>query len=95
MKTSTTVAQLGCTFELMKCPLTGKPAISKSASGYRIRVLKGHSYNSFTTERRLTMDYFALNNEGIITASPRGFAKEYNKKVKVRDIEKAYQEQDT
>lgn len=61
------------------------PAIFKQdKGGYGIRIKAGGSWRG----QRVTAvyDYFALDDTGLIIASPRGLAKEYNKRVRIVDI---------
>jgi hypothetical protein len=53
---------------------------------YYIRIIKslGRSRNEW--------EYFELDKTGLITSSPRGMAKEYNKKVRIIDMEKMVEE---
>lgn len=61
------------------------PAIFKQdKGGYGIRIKAGGSWRG----QRVTAvyDYFALDDTGLIISSPRGLAKEYNKRVRIVDI---------
>jgi hypothetical protein len=93
VKTVTTIQSLKNQFELIPCPLTKNPAISKNDKGYRIRVLKGQSCNSINGNQSISMGYFETDETGLVTSSPRGFAKQFNKKVQIRDIAEAFRDQ--
>jgi len=63
------------------------PAVSEKDDGaYQIRVLMGRTVRGADTTDRY--DYFELDADGVITKSPRGYAKAYNK-LRVRDIAEA------
>lgn len=53
------------------------PVIAKDG-GYSIRVLMGETTRGHNTTTKY--DYFQTDADGIILASPRGYAKEFNKK---------------
>lgn len=78
-------------FELASYNFMGRfcPAVTTNS----IRILKGssHSLGGNTTT---TYDYFKLNSDGVIIQSPRGYAKEYNKKVKIINMEEAIKKYD-
>lgn len=64
-----------------------RPAVfKKEEGGYGIRIKIGEAWNSGGT--KTTWDYFDLDKTGLIIASPRGYAKTYNKKVRIIDIDK-------
>ena len=68
-----------------------RPAVFRKDSGeFGIRIKTGESWRGERTIE--SWDYFDLNKDGLIIASPRGFAKQYNKKIKVIDIEKMVEE---
>ncbi len=62
------------------------PAVFKNDNGYGIRIKTGESWHGANTTYE--WDYFNLDATGLITSSPRGLAKLFNKKVKITDIEK-------
>ncbi len=62
------------------------PAVYKNDNGYGIRIKTGESWHGANTTYE--WDYFNLDATGLITSSPRGLAKLFNKKVKITDIEK-------
>lgn len=54
--------------------------------GYGIRIEK--SYHRGPTTISMAWDYFELDSTGLITKSPHGMAKRFNKKVRITDIDK-------
>jgi hypothetical protein len=59
------------------------PAVFKKNDGwYSIRIIKGADIFKGTRE----WDYFSLDETGLIISSPRGLAKEFNKKVRIIDM---------
>jgi hypothetical protein len=64
-----------------------KPAVHRrDGGGYGIRFVKTHTvYNTGSTT---TFDYFELDDDGLITTAPRGFARDY-KPGRVVDIAEA------
>jgi hypothetical protein len=60
------------------------PAIYEGNNGYGIRIKTGQSRNQ--KGQSFTYDYFELDKTGLIITSPRGSAKEFNKKVRIVDI---------
>ena len=58
----------------------------KENGGYGIRIKTGESWHGQNQSQ--SWDYFELDETDLILHSPRGLAKEYNKKVRVIDIEK-------
>jgi hypothetical protein len=86
---TTTVAAIENEFELVSYRwFDGKwcPAVFEKNGGYEIRILAGRSYRGRDVVDRY--DYFELDADGVITKSPRGYAKAYNK-IRVRDIAEA------
>ena len=68
-----------------------RPAVFKKENGaYGIRIKTGESWRGNNVTEN--WDYFDLDEAGLITASPRGHAKRFNKKVRIIDIEKAVDE---
>ena len=66
------------------------PAVMKRDDGYCIRIIKGKSFlGSHTT---MNWDYFDLDDSGMITTSPRGMAKQFNRKIRITDIAEAVEE---
>lgn len=55
-----------------------KPPVFRSGAGFGIRVLARQTSTLRTTST--SYDYFEINADGIVTASPRGWAKEFNRK---------------
>lgn len=86
-----TLDQLERDFELIQCPLTGNPPITKRKEGYSIRVLKSIE-RGWDGRQSIKMDYFETDLDGVILSSPRGMAKNYNKKVQIRDLADAFNE---
>lgn len=60
------------------------PAIFKREKGYGIRIKTGSSWRG--DRKSDSYDYFTLEEDGLITISPRGEAKRFNKKVRITDI---------
>ena len=70
-----------------------RPAVfrrGKDNKEYGIRIKTGESWRG--DNRSESWDYFELDETGLIISSPRGYAKEYNKKVRITDIEEAVEE---
>lgn len=68
-----------------------RPAVFEKDNGeYGIRIKTGEGWHGNNVTE--TWDYFDLDRTGLIIASPRGFAKDYNKKVRIIDIEKMVKE---
>ena len=68
-----------------------KSAVFKKENGtYGIRIKTGESWRGKNVTEN--WDYFDLDEVGLITTSPRGHAKEFNKKVRIIDIEDAVEE---
>jgi hypothetical protein len=85
----TTLAAIEDEFELVSYRwFDGKwcPAVYGGTVGYGIRVLMSRSYKGRDIVDKY--DYFELDADGVITKSPRGYAKAYNK-IRVRDIDDA------
>ncbi len=57
---------------------------------YGIRIKTGESWRGTNTSYE--WDYFGIDSTGLITSSPRGLAKQFNKKVRIIDIEKQVEE---
>lgn len=73
-------------FELgFSYPIPNIPPVHKSESGWTIRILVGESWG-MGGSRNTKWDYFRTDLDGVIKESPRGFAKEYNKKVQITDL---------
>lgn len=87
MKRKITIDQLKRKFDLISCPLTRNPPISKNKDGYSIRVLKSHKQD-WSGNQHFKMDYFRTDIEGLVIESPRGMAKEYNNKVIIIGLDK-------
>ena len=81
-------------FQLASYTFSGEHCspVNKGKYHYSIRVLGGQNinYNSGTTSTK--WDYFETTKEGLITKSPRGYAKEYNKKIRITDLDKRIEE---
>lgn len=63
------------------------PAVSKDEKTgcYQIRILKSKRWDA---QRESTdYDYFELDKTGLITSSPRGRASEWNKKVRILNMD--------
>jgi len=68
-----------------------RPAVfKKDNSTYGIRIKTGESWQGNNISE--SWDYFELDETGLITASPRGYASQFNKKVKITDIDEAVEE---
>ena len=68
-----------------------KPAVFKKENGtFGIRIKIGESWKGNNISSN--WDYFELDNNGLIITSPRGYAKQFNQKVKIIDIEKMVEE---
>jgi hypothetical protein len=55
------------------------PAITKHSSGYTIRVVEQNIHNF--------VDFFNLDNTGLIITSPRGLSEKFNHRVRITDID--------
>lgn len=66
-----------------------RPAVFKNEKNgtYGIRIKVSESWRGNNVSE--SWDYFELDENGVITKSPRGYAKEFNKKVKIVDISEA------
>ena len=65
-----------------------RPAVFKKDNGnFGIRIKTGRSWGG-----QNIWDYFELDATGMITASPKGYASQFNEKVRIIDIEKAVEE---
>ncbi len=63
--------------------------------GYSIRVIKSESRSAGSAT--VTYDYFELDADGLVTVSPRGWAKDFTKRVRVTgiaEVAKRYAEPD-
>lgn len=61
------------------------PPVCKDENGkYHIRIKTGMSVRGRYVS--YSYDYFVLDETGLIIQSPRGLAREYNKKVRIIDI---------
>jgi len=56
-------------------------AVGKDKDSYFIRVIKSLGYS------KREWEYFSLDSSGLITESPRGMAKQFNKKIRIIDME--------
>lgn len=86
---TTSIAAIEAEFELISYRwFDGKwcPAVYGGTVGYGIRVLMSRSHTRGGVVDKY--DYFELDADGVITKSPRGYAKAYNK-IRVRDIDDA------
>ena len=63
------------------------PAVFKRGKGYGIRIIKSVGFTGQTIRR--SWDYFDIDETGMITASPRGMAKEFNKKIRITEMDQA------
>ena len=63
------------------------PAISKDNFGYSIRVIIYSNFNGKTA-----WDYFKTDLTGLVIESPRGRAKDYNKKIRFTNLEELLEE---
>lgn len=85
--TTTTVEAIENEFELISYRwFSGKwcPAVTRKDDGtYQIRVLMSRNVRGANITDKY--DYFELDADGVITKSPRGYARAYNK-IRVRDI---------
>ena len=63
------------------------PAITKEEGGYSIRILK--AVRRTLNMRQVEWEHFFTDLDGIITKSPYGWGKKFNKK-QIKDIEKEY-----
>ena len=62
-------------------------AVLKRKDGYCIRIITGAGFSRTNISR--SWDYFDLDETGMITKSPRGMAKDFNKKVRITDMDQA------
>ena len=60
-------------------------AVNKKEEGYSIRIFVSIGMKS-------EWQYFELNTTGLIIKSPRGMAKEFNKKVRITNMDKMVEE---
>ena len=88
-----TVAEIAQRFELASywfgerwCPAVHK---HRDGNGYGIRFIKSVTFSG--ANQSYTFDYFELDNDGVITTAPRGYAKEYKPGVVV-DIAEALEQ---
>lgn len=71
----------------MNSPVGYCPPITKKKDGsYSARILKGQTMNYRTGQSTTSWEYFEFDRTGLVTSTPRGFAKEY-KNVRITDIE--------
>lgn len=63
------------------------PAVYKRKNGYGIRIIKSIGFSGRNINQ--SWDYFDLDKTGMITTSPRGMAREFNKKVRITDMDQA------
>ena len=81
-----TIASLERQFILAPYWLGGtySPAVLRVKTGYRIRVYTAISATagSVTT----SYDYFDLDNDGLVTAAPRGRTRDFKGRVRITDI---------
>jgi len=86
---TTTIAAIEAEFELVSYRwFDGSwcPAVTKHEDGrHSIRVLMSRRFSNMGRDTTDKYDYFELDADGVITKSPRGYAKAYNK-IRVRDI---------
>jgi hypothetical protein len=61
----------------------------RDEGGYAIRVVKSMTVSG--SRKSFTFDYFYLDNDGLITVAPRGYARDY-KPGRVVDIEAAVEQ---
>ena len=66
---------------------TFSPAVFKREKGYCIRIIEGQVIRGNNTT--MQWNYFDLDEAGMIIKSPRGMAREFNKKVRITDIDQA------
>lgn len=62
------------------------PAVDEKNGGYQIRVVKNEYRHGADTTTNY--DYFYLDADGLVTGSPRGYAKDYTRTARVTDIAK-------
>jgi hypothetical protein len=60
------------------------PAVDAGGDGYQIRVVKNDTRTG--SSQTTSYDYFRLDSTGLVVESPRGYAKDYTKRVRVVDI---------
>lgn len=71
----------------MNSPVGYSAPITKRKSGsYSARILKSQDSNLRTGQVSTSWEYFEFDETGLITSTPRGFAKEF-KNVRIIDIE--------
>lgn len=56
---------------------------------YGIRILVGNSWNGRSGTTRTSWEYFHMNEDGVITESPRGMGKEYNGRYRITGLDEA------
>lgn len=77
-------------FDLSFSIFGGSP-ITLIDNGYQIRIRTAVKINSIRGTTTINWDYFMTDKDGIIYRSPRGYAKEFNKKIRISDIKEQYE----
>lgn len=64
------------------------PAVGRESGGkgWYIRIIKD-SYHSRSGTTRTSWEYFKTDDTGLIIESPRGMAPQFNKRVRITDLE--------
>lgn len=66
-------------------PIANIPPVHKSDGKWTIRVIVGQS--SYGSSNRISWDYFHCDLDGLVIDSPRGYSKEFNKRVKITGLD--------
>jgi len=62
------------------------PAVIKDGEGYQLRVIMSGGYG------KTNYDYFECDKDGLVIKSPRGMAKEFNKRVRFAKLDELVEE---
>lgn len=65
-------------------PVKTIPPVAKTDTGWSVRIETGRSWGGGST--RINWDYFRTDEDGLVLSSPRGCAKEYNKRVRLTGL---------
>ena len=64
------------------------PAIFKKETGYGVRILKSR----FNYGQGAEWEYFDLDETGLVMSSPRGMARQFNKKIRYTNMDEVVEE---
>lgn len=68
-----------------------EPAITRESERYCICILTGRRFSKGLMVTSY-WDYFYTDKTGLITDSPPGYGREYNRKVRITNMEQAHEE---